>query len=125
MAKPSTRVRLRVSPGARRTEVAGRYGDGWKVRVSAPPERGRANDAVLEVLADTLELPRRSLSIVSGHGAREKVVLMEGVGPAEIERRLDRALSRRLRRRPQDVRALRGRPSAITSPDVLGSRNAS
>jgi uncharacterized protein (TIGR00251 family) len=91
MAKPSTRVQLRVSPGARRTEVSGRYGDGWKVRVSAPPDRGRANDAVLDLLADTLELPRRSLSIVSGHGARDKVVLMEGIGPAEIEQRLDRA----------------------------------
>jgi len=59
--------------------------------VSAPPERGRANDAVLDLLADTLELPRRSLSIVSGHGAREKVVLMEGIGPAEADRRFDRA----------------------------------
>jgi uncharacterized protein len=125
MSKPSTRVRLRVSPGTRRTEVTGRYGDGWKVRVSTPPERGRANDAVLALLADTLELPRRSLSIVSGHGAREKVVLMEGIGPAEIERRLDRVLSRRLRRRRQDVRALPGHPSAITSRDVLGSRDAS
>jgi uncharacterized protein len=91
MAKPSTRVLLRVSPGARRTELAGRHGDGWKVRVSAPPERGRANDAVLDLLAERLDLPRRSLSIVSGHGAREKVVLMEGIGPAEAERRLDRA----------------------------------
>lgn len=125
MAKPSTRVRLRVSPGARRTEVAGRYGDGWKVRVSASPERGRANDAVLDLLADALELPRRSLSIVSGHGAREKVVLMEGIGPAEIERRLDQAPSRRLRRRSQDVRALPGRPSAPTNPDVSGSGDAS
>jgi uncharacterized protein len=59
--------------------------------VSAPPERGRANDAVLDLLAERLDLPRRSLSIVSGHGAREKVVLMEGIGPAEAERRLDRA----------------------------------
>jgi uncharacterized protein len=91
MAKPSTRVRLRVSPGARRTGLAGRHGDGWKVRVTAPPERGRANDAVLDLLAEAVELPRRSLSIVSGHGAREKVVLMEGIGPAETERRLDGA----------------------------------
>jgi uncharacterized protein (TIGR00251 family) len=90
MAKPSTRVRLRVSAGARRTELAGRYGDAWKVRVSAPPERGRANEAVLDLLADKVELPRRSLSIVSGHTAREKVVLMEGIGSAEAERRLDR-----------------------------------
>jgi uncharacterized protein len=91
MAKPSTRLRLRVSPGARRTALAGRHGDGWKVRVSAPPERGRANDALLDLLAETVELPRRSLSIVSGQSAREKVVLMEGIGPAEAERRLDRA----------------------------------
>jgi uncharacterized protein len=91
MAKPSTRVRLRVSPGARRTEIAGRHGDGWKVRVSAAPERGRANEAVLDLLAERLELPRRQLSIVSGHAAREKVVLMEGIGRAETERRLDRA----------------------------------
>lgn len=91
MAKPSTRVRLRVSPGARRTELAGRHGDGWKIRVSAAPERGSANDAVLDLLAETLELPRRSLSIVSGHGSREKVILMEGIGPAETERRLERA----------------------------------
>jgi uncharacterized protein (TIGR00251 family) len=90
MVKPSTRVRLRVSPGASRTELAGRYGDAWKVRVSAPAERGRANEAVLDLLAETLELPRRSLSIVSGHGAREKIVLMEGIGSAEAERRLDR-----------------------------------
>lgn len=91
MAKPCTRVRLRVSPGARRTELAGRHGDGWKIRVSAAPERGRANDAVLDLLAETLELPRRSLSILSGHGSREKVILMEGIGPAETERRLERA----------------------------------
>ena len=91
MAKPSPRVRLRVSPGARRTEIAGRHGDGWKVRVSAAPERGRANEAVLDLLAERLELPRRSLSIVSGHGAREKIVLMEGIGRAETERRLDLA----------------------------------
>jgi uncharacterized protein (TIGR00251 family) len=90
MVKPSTRVRLRVSPGASRTELAGRYGDAWKVRVSAPAERGRANEAVLDLLAETLELPRRSLSIVSGHGAREKIVLMEGIGSAEAQRRLDR-----------------------------------
>jgi uncharacterized protein (TIGR00251 family) len=91
MAKPSTRVRLRVSPGARRSELVGRHGEGWKVRVAAAPEGGRANDAVLDLLAAELELPRRSLSIVSGRSAREKVVLMEGIDQAESERRLERA----------------------------------
>lgn len=91
MATRSTRVRLRVSPGARRSEVVGRHGAGWKVRVAAAPEGGRANEAVLDLLSDRLGLPRRSLSIVSGHTAREKIVLMEGIDQAEGERRLERA----------------------------------
>jgi uncharacterized protein YggU (UPF0235/DUF167 family) len=69
----------------------GRHGEGWKVRVAAAPEGGRANEAVLDLLAAELELPRRSLSIVSGQSAREKVVLMEGIDRAESERRLERA----------------------------------
>jgi uncharacterized protein len=87
--EPSTRLRLRVSPGARRTEIAGRHGDGWKVRVAAPPEGGRANEAVLSLLAERLELPRRAVSIVSGHGGREKVVRLDGIAQADSERRLD------------------------------------
>ncbi len=89
MATPSTRVRLRVSPGARSSELVGRHGEAWKVRVAAPPEGGRANEAVLDLLAERLALPRRSLSIVSGHTAREKVVRMEGIDRAEGERRLN------------------------------------
>lgn len=91
MATPSTRVRFRVSPGGPRNELVGRHGDGWKVRVAAPPEGGRANDAVLELLARELSLPRRSLSIVSGRTAREKIVLMEGIDPVETARRLEAA----------------------------------
>ncbi len=91
--EPSARVRLRVSPGSRRTEIVGRYGDGWKVRIAAPPEGGRANDAVLELLSEQLQIPRRSVSIVSGHGAREKVVQLSGIDHAESERRLERSVA--------------------------------
>lgn len=91
MASPSTRVRVRVSPGARRTELVGRHGEAWKVRVAVAPERGRANEAVLDLLSRELELPRRAVSLVSGHAAREKVVLLEGIDRAESERRLEGA----------------------------------
>jgi uncharacterized protein (TIGR00251 family) len=91
MSGPSTRVRLRVSPGSGRAEIVGRYADGWKVRVTAAPEHGRANDAVLRLLADTLSVPRESLTIVSGHSARDKIVELTGVGPGLIERRLTSA----------------------------------
>jgi uncharacterized protein (TIGR00251 family) len=84
----TTRLRLRVSPGAGRTALVGRHGDAWKVRVTEAPERGRANEAVLRFLAETLALPRTALTLVSGHGGREKIVELKGMGPALIERRL-------------------------------------
>ena len=88
MAAPSTRLRVRVSPGARRGGVAGRVGEVWKLRVTAPAEGGRANDAVVELLAGAVDVPRRQVALVSGHTAREKVVELEGVEAAEVERRL-------------------------------------
>jgi uncharacterized protein (TIGR00251 family) len=87
------RVRLRVSPGSGRAEIVGRHGDGWKVRVTAPPEDGRANDAVVRLMAEKLALPLSSVTIVSGHGARDKIIELAGVGPALIERRLASASS--------------------------------
>jgi uncharacterized protein len=91
MQAVSTRVRLRVAPGSARSGVVGRYADGWKVRVAAPPEGGRANDAVVRLLAETLDVPRDHVTLVSGHGARDKVVGLTGLGVAEIERRLTSA----------------------------------
>ena len=93
MTEPTTRLRLRLSPGAKRTEIAGRHGDGWKVRVSAPPERGRANDAVVGLLAERLGVPRESLSVVSGTTSRDKVVELRGLGRDEVERRLGQPFS--------------------------------
>ena len=88
MSAATTRLRLRVSPGSGRAEIVGRHGDAWKVRVTAPPEHGRANDAVLRLLADTLSIPREAVAIVSGHSGRDKIVELTGVGPGLIERRL-------------------------------------
>ena len=88
MVAPRTRVRLRVTPGARSAGIVGRHGDAWKVRVSPPAEDGRANAAVVRLLAETLGLPRSGVELVSGHGGREKIVELTGLGPDETERRL-------------------------------------
>ena len=93
MSAATTRLRLRVSPGSGRAEIVGRHGDAWKVRVTASPEHGRANDAVLRLVADTLSVPLDAVSIVSGHGARDKIIELTGVGPGLIERRLASASS--------------------------------
>src|SRR5205809_7153053 len=97
MEAVSTRLRLRVAPGAARASVVGRHGDAWKVRVAAPPEGGRANDAVVRLLADALALPREAVTLVSGHGARDKIVELAGVGPEQIERRLSSAAGKERR----------------------------
>ncbi len=88
MAARSTRLTLRVAPGARRSAIVGRHGAGWKVRVAAAPEAGRANTALCGVLAEALAVPRRAIAVVSGHGSRDKLVEIEGIDPDETERRL-------------------------------------
>lgn len=74
-------VRIRVVPGASRTEVKGRYGDVIKVRVSAPPEGGRANRAVVELLE---QLVGGSAEIVKGPSSQSKTVLIRGVDRAAV-----------------------------------------
>ena len=91
MDAPSARLRVRVAPGARRSEIVGRYGDGWRVRVSAAPERGRANEEVLTLLANALRLQRPSLRLVAGASSRDKIVELVGVEAAEVDRRLEQA----------------------------------
>lgn len=87
----SSRLQLRVSPGAARAGIVGRHGNAWKVRVTAAPEDGKANAAVVRLLADTLAVPTRDVEIVSGHASRDKTVALAGIGHDEIERRLANA----------------------------------
>jgi uncharacterized protein len=89
--EPTARLRLHVVPGATRTGVVGRHGDAWKVRVTAAPERGQANDAVVRLVAATVGLPRAAVRIVSGHGAREKTVEIAGADRDSVEAALESA----------------------------------
>ena len=88
MAALPTRLRLRVSPGANGEPSIRRHGEAWKVRIAAAPERGRANEAVLRLLAERLGLPRRSLKLRSGVSTRDKIVELDGIDEDEAERRL-------------------------------------
>ena len=69
---------LHVQPGASRSEFAGEHGGRMKVRLAAPPVDGRANDALVEFLADYFDVPRRNVHIASGHKSRRKRVVIEG-----------------------------------------------
>jgi uncharacterized protein len=66
----------------------GRHGDGWRARIAAAPERGRANEALIKLLAGSLGVPRSRVSVVGGQTARRKIVEVDGLDLPEIERRL-------------------------------------
>lgn len=74
-------LKLHVVPGARKTAVAGLHGDRLKIKVAAPPEKGRANDELLEFLARSLKLPRQAVQLTSGASSRAKVVAVHDLSP--------------------------------------------
>ena len=64
------------------------------MRVRAAPERGAANRDVVSLLAGALGIPARDVRVVSGHGARDKMVELAGIDASDVERRLSSAVER-------------------------------
>ena len=75
---------MHVQPGAKRSEVAGLHGEALKVRLAAPPVEGRANEALIEFVARTLQVPKRSVRLLKGQTSREKLLFVSSpeVDPA-------------------------------------------
>jgi uncharacterized protein (TIGR00251 family) len=85
-----TRLRLRVKPGARKTSIMGVHGGALKVSVGAPPERGKANEAVVALLAEILELPSSAVTIVAGARSKDKTAVV-ALAPDIVRARLGAA----------------------------------
>ena len=81
-------ISLRVTPGASRDALMGWQGDVLHLRVAAPAQRGKANEAVLRLLAAALGVERQRLRIVRGATSRQKVVFVDGLEQEEIRARL-------------------------------------
>ncbi len=71
---PGTKLHLRVTPGARRNALVRTTGDQFRISVTAAPEKGKANAAVLKLLARSLGVPKSRLRIVRGDTGRDKTV---------------------------------------------------
>jgi uncharacterized protein (TIGR00251 family) len=82
------RLKVKVVPGASRTEVVGRLGEALKVRVAAPPEGGKANREVVALLAAKVGLPVAAVTVVSGQASPSKVVAFQGLDVATLQARL-------------------------------------
>lgn len=82
------RFAVKVVPGAAQDRIAGPLGDALKVQVAAPPEQGKANARLCEVLARALGVPTRAVRVVAGHGNPRKTVAVAGVDAATVQARL-------------------------------------
>lgn len=85
-----TRVAVRVAPRASHSEILGWEGDVVRVRIAAPPVDGKANDALIRLLAEALHVPTRRVTVVAGAGSRTKLVEIEGIDAVTVVRLLGR-----------------------------------
>lgn len=80
---------VRAQPGAKRTAIAGIYGEGTiaqlKIAVQAPPVEGRANEALIDFLAEMFNLPKNAVILGAGRLSRGKVFLLRGISMAQAE----------------------------------------
>ena len=81
-------LQIKVVPGAKKNRIVGRYGDAIKVQVSAPPEDGKANQAVIALLADALNVKPQQLTITRGRAQPRKTIQVEGMDQSVAEQRL-------------------------------------
>lgn len=79
---------LHVQPGAKRTEVVGLHGESLKIRLAAPPVDGKANQCLLDYVAEKLGVTKQQVTLLSGQTSRSKRVAVAGLTAAEIERKL-------------------------------------
>ena len=80
------RFTVKVHPRARRSAVAGRLGEAWKLDLTAPPAEGKANEECVRFLAELAGVARARVRIVTGLTSRTKVVEIEGVTEEEFSR---------------------------------------
>ena len=83
-----TRLVLRIQPRASSNAIVGLHGASIRIRLTAPPVDGAANEALVSFLAQRLGVGAGAVDLIRGHGGRDKVVEVTGLSPEEVGRRL-------------------------------------
>ena len=86
--KPLIRLKVRIIPNAKKTELGGYREDELVLRVSAPALEGKANKAAIEFMSRCLGIPRSAIGIVSGETSRHKIFQIVGLESGELEKKL-------------------------------------
>jgi uncharacterized protein len=82
------RLETKVVPGSSRTEIVGWLGECLKIKVAAPPEKGKANQAVIKLLSEKLKLNEESFTIVYGSSSQRKVIEIHGITHQQLSQAL-------------------------------------
>lgn len=86
--KDGVEIRVKVVSGASRSQLAGLLGDSLKVQIAAPPEKGRANKALIDLIAELLGQTVATVRVTQGMTSPRKIVTVSGIGIDEVQRRL-------------------------------------
>ena len=84
--QPAATLSVRIQPRSSKNGIVVMEDGGLKIRLTAPPVDGAANEALVRFLADTFSVPKAQVEIISGHTAKNKIVRIEGISREEVER---------------------------------------
>jgi len=90
MSSNPIKVSIKVQPNAGKNEVIGQSNDVWKIRIAAPPEKGKANKLLIEFLGEVLKIKKDHITIFKGHTSHNKIVAIDGLTQAEVNEHLSR-----------------------------------
>ena len=84
-SKSGVIIQIHASPRASKTQIQGLHGDALKIRLKAPPVDGKANEALIGFLAETLGIPQRQITLLAGQTSRQKRLIIQGITAREVE----------------------------------------
>ncbi len=87
-------IQVRATPRASKNQVQGLHGEAVKIRLQAPPVDGKANDALIEFLAEKLGIPQRQVVLLSGQTSRQKRISLQGVTTVQVAEALGISIAR-------------------------------
>ncbi len=88
MTSTASRISVKVQPNAGRNQIVGLDDGVWKIKIGAPPDKGKANKELLDFLSQVLNVRKDSLNLVKGHTSHNKIIEVAGLTLDEISARM-------------------------------------
>jgi uncharacterized protein len=88
MSDITAKISVKVMPNAGKNEISGLTGDVWRIKIAAPPDKGKANKELIEFLSKILEISKDSLTLIKGHTSHNKIIAIYGLTISSVNSRL-------------------------------------